>query len=71
MPPIKTQEEYKDVTYEAVELYNNHEYVTALNKFLEMRESNPKNTKIHEMLVYIYLKLGQKEKAVQEYDLLL
>ncbi len=69
--PIKTFEEYRDVTYEAVELFHKKKYKQALKKFLALEETNYTNLKVHEMLVYIYLQLGEFEKADEQYRIYL
>jgi len=68
---IRTFEEYRDITYEAVELYHKKKYKQALKKFLALAETNPTNLKVHEMLTYVYLQLGEFEKADEEYRLYL
>lgn len=70
MSPIRTVDDYREVTFEAVELFNKKLYDEALAKFLEMRESNAKNVKIREMLVYIYLHMGRLDEAEAEYQIL-
>lgn len=69
--PIRSFEEYKDVTYEAVALYHKKKYKQALKKFLALAETNPTNLKVHEMLTYVYLQLGEFEKADEEYKIYL
>ncbi|NPV38178.1 MAG: hypothetical protein HPY78_02760 [Brevinematales bacterium] len=68
---IRTFEEYRDITYEAVELYHKKKYKQALKKFLALAETNPTNLKVHEMLTYVYLQLGEYEKADEEYQIYL
>ncbi|MCX7883096.1 MAG: hypothetical protein N2314_07740 [Brevinematales bacterium] len=65
---IRSFEEYRDITYEAVELYHKKKYKQALKKFLALAETNPTNLKVHEMLTYVYLQLGEFEKADEEYQ---
>ncbi|URA11160.1 tetratricopeptide repeat protein [Thermospira aquatica] len=69
--PIKTFEEYRDITYEAVELFHKKKYKQALKKFLALEETNYTNLKVHEMLVYIYIQLGEFEKADEQYRIYL
>lgn len=66
-----TKETYEKRTYEAAEFFNSGEYRTALKMFLELEEANPKNRKVHEVLVFIYLKLEEFTKAQRQYDILL
>jgi tetratricopeptide (TPR) repeat protein len=65
---IKNKDDYKDVTLEAVELYNKKDYKNALIKFKRLEKCNYKNPKIHEMLVYIYLILKNLPMAEKEYE---
>ncbi len=58
---------YKDLTLQAVDDYNRRDYETALKKFLKMEKANYTNPKIHEILSYIYLKLGDIENAQVQY----
>jgi len=69
--PIRKFEEYRDITYEAVELYHKKKYKQALKRFLALEEANYTNLKVHEMLVYVYLQLSEFEKADQEYQIYL
>ena len=69
MVRITNFEEYRDITYEAVEDYNNKEYEKALEKFLALAEINPTNIKVREVLVLVYLKLKMYEKAQEEHAL--
>lgn len=69
MAKIKTVHEYRDTTMEAVDSYNNQNYEAALEQLIAMEEANPKNPKIHELLVYTYLKLSELAKAEKEYQL--
>ncbi|OHD54061.1 MAG: hypothetical protein A2Y33_10105 [Spirochaetes bacterium GWF1_51_8] len=66
---IKSQEDYKDITVEAVEQFNKKDFKAALDKFLEMEQSNPENPKVHEILVYIYLNLQDPVNAEKQYKL--
>jgi len=68
MARINSFEEYRDLTYEAVEDYNNKDYDNALGKFLSLAETNPKNPKVREVLILVYLKLKMYEKAQDEYE---
>ena len=56
------------MTFEAVEDFNNREYGKALEKFLDLAETNPENPKVHEILVLIYLKLDMLDKAQAEFE---
>ncbi|MDR2734842.1 MAG: hypothetical protein LBC99_09450 [Spirochaetota bacterium] len=69
MARITSFEQYRDITYEAVEDYNNKEYHQALGKFLDLAETNPSNPKVHEILILTYLKLEMYDKAQQEYEI--
>jgi len=69
MARITSFEEYRDTTYEAVEDYNNKEYDKALEKFLCLSEANPKNPKVREVLILVYLKLKMYDKAQEEYGI--
>ena len=69
MKKIRNFEEYRDVTLEAVEDYNNKDYLTALEKFLALAEINPLNPKVHEVLILTYLKLGMYSDAEKEYEI--
>lgn len=69
--PISTFEEYRDITYEAVKLYHKKKYKQALKKFLALEETNYTNLKVHEMLTYVYLQLGEFEKADEQYHIYL
>lgn len=64
---IRSAEEYRDVTLEAVNEFNRQDYDSALAKFLEMARVNPKNAKVQEMLCYIWLRKGDLEKAEESY----
>jgi tetratricopeptide (TPR) repeat protein len=67
MARITSFEEYRDLTYEAVEDYNNKEYDKALEKFSSLAETNPKNPKVREVLILVCLKLKMYERAQEEY----
>jgi len=69
MALITSFEQYRDITYEAVEDYNNKDYRQALGKFLDLAETNPSNPKVHEILILTYLKLDMFDKAQQEYEI--
>lgn len=56
-------QQYEELTMEAVADYNSSDFKTALKKFLNMAESNPKNSKILEIIVRLYLKLNRTEDA--------
>lgn len=49
--------------------YNRRDYEKALAGFLELEKSNFKNAKVHEVLCYIYLKLGKIPEAEKQFDL--
>lgn len=66
---MKTFEEYKEFTLDAVESYNKKDYQNALSKFLKLAEKNYDNYKIHEILCTIYLKLENIEEAEKEYSI--
>ena len=66
---IQNYHQYKDVTLDAVEDFNNKSYDKALERFLEMEKVNYKNLKIHEMLVYLYLKMDRIENAEKQYQI--
>lgn len=66
MTTITTFEEYKALTMAAVEEFNQHDYRDALQKFQKMAKANYQNPKIHEVLVYIYLKLNMIQEAEAE-----
>lgn len=66
MTTIATFEEYKELTMTAVEEFNQQDYEKALRKFQEMAKANYHNPKIHEVLVYIYLKLNMIQEAEAE-----
>nr|HPN82089.1 hypothetical protein [Spirochaetota bacterium] len=68
MTRIYSYDEYKEMTFEAVEDFNNREYGKALEKFLDLAETNPENPKVHEILVLIYLKLDMLDKAQAEFE---
>jgi len=68
MARITSFEQYRDTTYEAVEDYNSKDYRKALEKFLDLAETNPSNPKVHEILILTYLKLDMFDKAQQEYE---
>ena len=66
----KKYDEYKKITLEAIKDYNSQNYKSALKKFKKMSEINYDNTKIHEILVYLYLKLNIIKKAEEEFNLM-
>lgn len=68
---ISTFEEYKDLTIEAVGDFNEKDYNKALPKFEELVKVNNKNTKLHELLAYLYLKKGDVESAEREFQALI
>lgn len=68
MTRIYNYDEYREITFEAVEDFNHKDYDQALQKFLDLSETNPNNPKVHEVLVLIYLKLDMLEKAQEEFE---
>lgn len=66
---IENQDQYKEMTYEAVENFNKDQFQEALQKFQTMAEANPTNAKVHEVLCFIYLKLEDIEKAEEEFKI--
>ena len=65
---MKNYNEYKKIAFEAINDYNKHNYLAALEKFKKMSELNKKNVKIHEILVYIYIKLKDFNRAKEEFN---
>lgn len=68
MTRIYNYDEYREITFEAVEDFNRKDYDQALAKFLDLAETNPENPKVHEILVLIYLKLDRLDKAQEEFE---
>ena len=68
MTRINTFDDYREITFEAVEDYNRQDYDLALAKFLDLAETNPGNPKVHEILVLIYLKLDMLEQAQEAFE---
>lgn len=68
MTRIYSYDEYREMTFEAVEDFNRKDYNKALEKFLDLAETNPNNPKVHEILVLIYLKLDMLGKAQEEFE---
>ncbi|HBE02292.1 MAG TPA: hypothetical protein DC049_07430 [Spirochaetia bacterium] len=66
-----TYEEYHALTLQAVDEYNNDDYRQALEKFSRLEKANFNNRKIHEVLCYIYLNLGDFRQAQKQYDIYL
>ena len=66
----KKYDEYKKIILEAIKDYNSQNYKSALKKFKKMSEINYDNTKIHEILAYLYIKLNSINKADEELDLI-
>jgi tetratricopeptide (TPR) repeat protein len=60
-------DEYKELTLLAVDDYNRKDYQAALKKFSKMEKENYANSKIHELLAYIYLKLEDLKNAEKQY----
>ena len=64
----KLMQQYEELTMEAVADYNSSDFETALKKFLNMEEANPKNSKVLEIIVRLYLKLNRTEDAKMALD---
>jgi tetratricopeptide (TPR) repeat protein len=67
MKKITTRDEYTEITLSAANDYNRRDYEQALDKFKKMAAVNYENDKIHEVLAYIYLNLGNIEMAEKEF----
>jgi tetratricopeptide (TPR) repeat protein len=67
MKKITTRDEYTEITLSAANDYNRRDYEQALDKFKKMAGVNYENDKIHEVLAYIYLNLGNIEMAEKEF----
>lgn len=65
---ITSLNEYKNMTISAVEEFNQMDYEQALKKFQEMAAVNPENAKVRELLVTLYLKVGDLENAEKELE---
>jgi hypothetical protein len=65
-PRIETIDDYEALAYSAAEDFNRKDYEKALAKFLDMKEANPGNKKLHEVLFYIFLRLDRIEEAEKE-----
>ena len=63
---IESLERYTDVTYEAVELFNEGDYDGAIGRLRKMARVNPDNIKVHEVLADGYLRLGLVDLAADE-----
>lgn len=68
MEKIASIEEYRDITYAAVDEYNRRDFEGAVAKFERLQEANPDNAKLHELLAVLYLKLGRLEDAEREIE---
>lgn len=66
---IKSQADYEKMVVQASADYNRKDYEKALIGFLELEKSNFKNAKVHEVLCYLYLKLGKIPEAEKQFDL--
>lgn len=64
-------DEYKKLTLDAVDNFNNKDFKEALKKFKKMAKKNKNNTKVHEVLAYIYLELKDIKNAEKEYNIFL
>ncbi len=53
---------------EAVSTYLADDYEKALSKFQTLKKSDPENARVHYYLALCQLRLGQREKAVEEYE---
>ena len=62
--------EYKKIIFEAIYDYNTHNYKSALEKFNKISKIKYNNTKVHEILAYLYIKLNFINKAEEELNLI-
>ncbi len=71
MKKIKDFKQYEKITYEAAQDFSKKKYNDSLKKFKLLADYNFENLKVHEMLVYNYLKLEEIEKSEEEFEVLL
>lgn len=62
-------QQYETLTYQGAELYNQQDFESALDIFIKLSENNWDNPKVHEILSYIYLNLGNVEKSKEEFHI--
>lgn len=63
---IRDKQEYDRHILEAAELFNRKEYNQALERFQKLAKVNSDNLKLHELLVYLHLEMGNVSEAKKE-----
>ncbi|MDY3940200.1 MAG: hypothetical protein SOZ27_08010 [Spirochaetia bacterium] len=64
---IDSVEEYRDTALKAIDLFQSSQQEDALCYFERLREVNPENSVIAEVLTYLYTQMGMAEEADKEF----
>lgn len=67
---IKRYYKYKKIIFDAINDYKTHNYQSALEKFNKISKIKYNNTKVHEILAYLYIKLNLINEAEEELNLI-